>query len=288
MNRTAWLQERRMKLVLRRQSNQSTMPRRRLSHCMSETNPKKRPRKPKHDLSDWLKLHDLSVENCRQLLSLSERYPDISTINTEDEPACKTEMVASQAWCLASDALSAALSPFRNTIEDVLRHTTTDFRVGVRTHQRPLTLHDGGNGYPYVRCGFRGRLADLINVQHEFSHAVQVFASRGKFLPPVLRECCAFVGELTLLDYLRHRHIEIYDDARLVWRSQSARIFCKHQPVLQAALQAPNTPYNYNWNYPIARILSIEICNQLNDRQKWKLFSGEIELNDLLELLDVI
>ena len=82
--------------------------------------------------------------------------------------------------------------------------------------------------------------------------------------------------------------IEIYDDARIVWRSHSARIFGKHQPVLQAALHVPSTPYNYNWNYPIARILSMVICNQLNNRQKWKLFSGETELNELLELLDVI
>lgn len=244
-------------------------------------------RKPKHVMTDWLELHELNVAKCQQILAMGNQLLVTADTNAGKLSELMTELDAAQAWQLSADALSAAFPDARHVIADVGEKTTKDLSDTGDTRQRPLTLNDAGDGYPYVRCGYRGRVSDLINVQHEFSHAVQIVVSKGTFLPPVLRECCAFIGELALLDYLRHEDADLFSDTEHRWQRQNTRISQKHRPVLNTALQNLDTPYNYNWNYPVARILSVQVCKQFTRKQKWRLFQSQINTSELLEMLNI-
>ena len=241
----------------------------------------------KNFLPDWLTLHGLDAEKCHKILALRDESGQHTGTSAASVPQHTTQLSAVEAWQLVSRALTAAFPDDHQTVEEVRVNTKADLRRQTDAGQRPLTLHDAGNGYPYIRCGFGGRVAELIYLQHEFAHAVQLVASKGTFLAPVLRECCAFIGELALLDQLRHEDADLFADAEATWQFQDARIFRRHQSVLEKALGAPDTPYNYNWNYPIARILSAHINKQLDQKQKWQLFSAKIDLSDLLEQLDI-
>lgn len=253
---------------------------------MADESPGK-PKAPRHVIADWLTLHSLSADDCRRILARSDYYHDGSDGNAKSVPVRNTGLDAAAAWRLAADALAAFFPAGRETIERVWRNTGTDFPAEVARGQRPFTLNDGGNGYPYVRCRYRQRVSDLVILQHEFSHAVQIVASRETFMPPVLRECCAFIGELALLDFLKTQPGSMQTDAEAVWRAQTARIFRKHQPALEAALDAPGTGYDYNWNYPVARILAIETSHRLTRDQAWELFSGDVELSRVYDWLEL-
>ena len=244
-------------------------------------------RQPKHFLTDWLNLHGLDPDKCHKILTLRGKSGQQAGADAAIRPAHKTQLSTAEAWQLVSNALLAAFPDCHQTIEDVQSNTKADLRKNPDAKQRPLTLHDGGNGYPYIRCGYDGRVAELIYLQHEFAHAVQLVASQDTFLPPVLRECCAFIGELALLDHLRHKDADLFSHAEATWQFQDARIFRRHQSVLETALGEPGTPYNYNWNYPIARILSAQINDQLTHEQKWQLFCAKTDLNELLEQLAI-
>jgi len=238
-------------------------------------------------MTDWLTLHGLSANSCERLLKLSSNFSHSGVLNRKEIYSLKHTMSAEEAWQLAAEALCAYFPDFRTIIENAKRTTRVDFRPDLKKYPRPFTLNNGGDGYPFISCNYRGLVADKVAIVHEFSHAVQIMASKSRFVTPVVREICAFTGELALQSLLQVTDPAIYRDVRLVWLSDNEKLFQKNLPDLQSALNMPLAHYNYQWNYPIARILTIECQRQLPRSEIWALFEGKTSMEDLRGLLEL-
>jgi hypothetical protein len=147
---------------------------------------------------------------------------------------------------------------------------------------RPFTVP--ADGAPAVVLRYRGRVADLITVAHEFGHAVQISASGG-FVPPVSREVCAFVSELVLLKLLRVEMPDLHGAVRAAWQARNRSYLGRDRTLLALALRDPGSVYHYGWNYPIARVLASECVEQLPAGALWAIFENRIPLSGIVTFL---
>jgi hypothetical protein len=122
-------------------------------------------------------------------------------------------------------------------------------------------------------------------IAHEFAHALQIVASGGKFVPPVAREVCAFVGEAALLLRLRQIDDIRYTGLRQVWRRDDRKYLISDGRDLESALDNPDSAYRYNWNYPIARHLANETCRARDLQRVWRIFQGDLSVRQIFDSL---
>ncbi len=235
----------------------------------------------RHTMEDWLNLHEVSKSECQQILLLGDadfEYVDLK------KPG-KLELSTDEIWQLASKVFLASYTIGHEVILSVEENCKVHFFDGKIEKNRSFTVNEGGNGYPYIQCCHRGNIEDLITAQHEFSHAVQIVASQGRFVAPVLRETCAYLGEHSLLKYLNQTNSQWSSVTHAAWKRNSARTHEKFDRILLEALEEPQTPYDYNWNYPLARVLAKEANEHLPEDLLWGLFRGETSLRQLIDKL---
>ena len=87
----------------------------------------------------------------------------------------------------------------RSIIDDTFENTVKTLVDQRNKPRRALTLDNGPTAFPTIFYSYRGEPSDSLTIAHEFAHALQIRASRGKFVPPIMREVCAFVGEWALI-----------------------------------------------------------------------------------------
>jgi hypothetical protein len=165
----------------------------------------------------------------------------------------------------------------KGLIDAVKTHTDTCFLFTPLRYQQPLTIDEGGSSYPTVICPYSGGADELITMAHEFSHALQIMSSKGRKSPPILREICAFIGELALLEYMKEKDLDQYNILFEAWNSQNAGYFGSNLKDLKIALSVTNSGYNYQWNYPIARVMAIDLFRNEESSKLWNLFQRGIE-----------
>ena len=239
----------------------------------------------KHTLGDWLNLHELTDSECRQLLDLAAVRLQFGEQDESipDRPCAHLE--GDQAWALAAEAMSNCFPAFRPFIDATKTKARVHFFTDARVAKKAFTLDDGGSGYPHVFCRYNGSASDLLVVQHEFGHAVQIMASGGSFLPPIMREVCAFISELSLVVLLCKRDLELGNLIKIEWRRQAAASHKKHGSTLARALGDLANPYTYSWNYPIARLVALESFARLSSEQLWRLFAGKATVRKVVQML---
>ncbi|MCR6501396.1 hypothetical protein MUO32_20380 [Shinella sp. CPCC 101442] len=241
-------------------------------------------RKTSNNLGEWLDLHGLSEPRCCALLRAVEddAMDNLSFSPTANWPG---PLDPNGAW---QRALAAMLDYFPERADSISRAYTGTHKVraaGDIRAPRAMTVADGGDGFPTVYFSFDGGAASQMAIAHEFAHALQFIASGGIFTPPVTREICAFVGEAALLQYLETFSHSEYTAAVLVWR-RDEYVYCHHYAAaLKLALHEPMAKYNYEWNYPIARLLAREAKKNLSPDEVWWLFEGKEDLDGLMTAL---
>ena len=242
----------------------------------------------RHDLSDWLELHTLDAAQCRQIL---QDWPEPRTQpraqKAQSAPASELP-TAAVAWDMARAALRAEFeaagdSGAGDIIDAAHAQTQTLFQPDPQKYPRAFTVNDGGQGVPLVVCNYQGRVADIMTLAHEFGHAVQIIASGGRFVPPVAREVCAFLSERAMLAYLQHQQPEIYGAARQVWQGAAVKNWRKERADLLRLLGDLATPYNYQWNYPLARSV-VSGIDENDPARFWPLFEGDLDPSVLWNL----
>jgi len=236
-------------------------------------------------MRDWLVLHDIDQVFCERLFAIAEKYCDPKVPKRSKIQSSRLEITADQAWQQAADAMCRRFPRSLAIVETVILNVKTDFSPNPATGSRAFTLNDGGNGFPLVSCNFRNSASDCLIIAHEFGHAVQIVASKGQFLTPVMREFCAFIGELALLSYLQNCDQALHHKLLPVWQSDSSKLFDQNLQSLKAALNDLNTPYDYQWNYPISRVLSLESETQLSSEKIWEQFGAKSTPRGLAGLL---
>lgn len=189
------------------------------------------------------------------------------------------------AWLAAADAMRDFLPGQRSIIDSVSENTDRIVAEQAGKAHKALTLDNGPDAYPTIVFSFRGAPSDSLVVAHEFAHALQIRASSGKFVPPLVREVCAFLGERALLSYVARSDAAQYNNLIRTWEDDNKRYFGAQRRHLRAALLQPDSPYKYSWNYPIARYLAIQIHARCAPDWIWGLFEGAMTVRGVLREL---
>ena len=87
-------------------------------------------------------------------------------------------------------------------------------------------------------------------------------------MPPMARECCAFLGEIALIDYFEKRDTKLYQLLKQVWRNNNLKYLSSDVAFLHKAINDHSLKYSYDWNYPIARLYAVALRRQVNNKNK--------------------
>jgi hypothetical protein len=238
----------------------------------------------RHTLSDWLALHELDPIACRRILdtvpqemakSAGNRWPDLERYALDPEDA----------WLRAADAMRAFFPARRSIIDDTFEKTVKILVNQCNKSRRALTLDNGSAAFPTIFYSYSGEPSDSLIISHEFAHALQIRASRGKFVSPIIREICAFLGEWTLLCHAKYSDAIQHRRLSQVWHNDNQKFFGVDKHRLASALLRPEMPYSYSWNYPIARYLTVRISERYSQDQMWELFEGDLSVQEVLRRL---
>jgi len=266
--------------------------------------PRQTSAKRQYRLSDWLALHCLDRSKCKQILQFaeesptgiegaratlpsvkpSEARPDQCSVDQPGAALVPDNLGSSEAWSLAASSLSRRYPSHRSLIERVKENTITEFQPDTSRYPLAFTLKRDSDIYPYVSCSYQGRVADLIAIGHEFGHAVQLVASGGAFVPPVMRELCAYLGELSLLEQLKDEHTSLHSLVSTVREAQIDR-FRRDKILNQSVLDRSNGKYDYRWNYLLAHALSTQSYKSLEPDFQWRCFAGQVSASAVLEAI---
>ena len=239
--------------------------------------------KPKrHNLADWLALHDLDPSLCRQILSAATRQVGSQPADYGKLASEEDALDPDDAWLTVVDAMCAFFPTRRSIIEDTFDKTSKVRSYNSNKTRRALTIDNGDGAYPTVIYTYFGRASDLMVVAHEFAHAVQIASSSGRFVTPIIREVCAFVGEAALLTHSRNIDNDLYLRLCQIWSNDDNKYLMADGEELNAALNNPDSVYRYCWNYPIARYLAIEISRKCTQERMWMLFEGDLSVRQIL------
>ena len=236
-----------------------------------------------YSVDDWLDLHDLRYAQARAILTdikrissmvrkLPKRTSGRATEYLDFNQALYSFVYPSLNDLLGYEADSSLLVP--SEIKFILN------RGG--EHARPLFRWDDG-GEPTIEMSWSGTCEDLICLAHEVTHAVQAKHSEESFMPPVARECCAFIGELALLRFIKRNEVTFHDDASQVWLDESIIYFGDDALDLEHALNSEQASYAYRQNYPIARLYSTLVYPVLSVEQARELFSSGSQAMEILQ-----
>jgi hypothetical protein len=240
----------------------------------------------RHNLSDWLALHELDPPLCRRILGAAASEFGGAAVGRNGPGLGNHRLAPDIAWSRAVDAMCASFPEQRSFIEDTFARMSRELVSDGKSSHRALTLDNGPAAYPTVIYRYLGKPSDALVVAHEFSHALQIRASRGKFVTPIMREVCAFIGEMALLsrsldaDAAQHRRL------LQVWHDDNRKYFESDGDALDRALHDPDTAYRYCWNYPIARYIATRIAEPRPRENLWVIFEGKLSVGQALGELD--
>lgn len=234
-------------------------------------------------MADWLALHQLTPRVARRLV---QAFP-AATEEPQAEASASVRYGPEAVWKACGHVALEKMPAARARIETVLSDVRVNFAPDPARHPRAFTLHDDGAGMPYVSCPWQGCLGDTLAVAHEFGHALQIVASGGQSMPPVLRETCASLSEHWLGGTPDALGPDNSDRLAALVRQNATRRFAREAPVLDAALNDPHTPYGYRWNYPLALSLTFQCQTRLGSGEIWSIFRNKQSIPELVtRLLD--
>lgn len=160
-------------------------------------------------------------------------------------------------------------------------NTVVNTNPDLKKFPDPFTLHDGGNGFPYVSCRYDGGIGSLISLAHEAGHAIQITASGGNLVPPVMRETAAFLSEAVCEALIEAERPDLSKAVARHRTALDARYLGRFAKRLRDSLPLEHAAYAYVWNYPLARLLAQCAPGHLTDSELNALFSGQMKVRDL-------
>lgn len=243
------------------------------------------PQSKQHNLGDWLDLHGLDHQTCLHLL-------DEIALESAKIPAYRTDpdrqsldLDPDGMWAEIISAMCRFLPEHQNLIEETFQRSTKVAVAAKGKSRKALTIDHGPAKYPTIMYNYFGEISDLLVVAHEFGHALQIRASDGEFMSPVMREVCAFISEGALLSSYSKEN-SIGSEALINhWHKSNKRYFGTLAIKLKESLKNNEAIYEYGWNYPIARFLALRISGSFSQDLIWSVFSGAYSVRRVLDQL---
>lgn len=207
-----------------------------------------------HTVQDWLKMHHLTFEKCRYII---QHNPIISQYRFGPNDPEKTGNIS------FSEALNAYVCPaFINyfgdsqLIERVLNNV--DFITLSEPDYRPRVEDNGQNKKMTLKMYWSGTIHDVMMLGHEFAHTLQHSCSNHAFMPPMMREICAFFGEALLVHYANHKQ-RMFKHFYNEWLTQNHEYYDTKKDKFLECLKDEKQVYFYDLNYPMARLLAFKL-----------------------------
>lgn len=223
-------------------------------------------------MDDWCNVHRITPSQCLGWLSVFES-PESS-----DVPTGQTNLSAAEVWQLCTDAVATALPSNEDAIRVSAANAELNTSPDIKKFPAAYTLHDNGKGQPYVSMPYKGSTRDILTLAHEFGHVIQISNTNSPFTPPALREVCAFMSEGWLIDFLGEFDAGLRDRVLGPWKRSVAADFGIRRDAFLAACNSPQAPYDYAWNYTLARRLALAATDAMEPGMKWQLFSGHLDV----------
>lgn len=208
-------------------------------------------------MADWLDLHGLTPKSCRALLQSD--LPQLDQAGSQNDPAPIDLPTTEEARNLCLRALADAFPDNPTALERLETETAINFSPDLKRFPRAFTLHNDGQGRPYISCPWRGQPNDFLTLAHELGHALQLVLSDGRDMPPVTRETCAYLSEAWLVEYLLTISHDTAAPLHALWQRRRHQVLTQGSVALRASLATPTAPYDYNWNYPLAHRFAARI-----------------------------
>lgn len=236
----------------------------------------------RHTMKDWLALHGIDRQDCTVFLAdLARRGPSAESRCANADRIGET-WEEGMMWSLAVAAVTGMLPLHKATIKNTFARSQKIVIPAERKSARAATIDHGSATYPTILYRLRGDASDALMIAHEFGHALQITASGGRFVAPVIRELCAFTAEIALLRYCKAHDPQRYGSLFARWQGDSQRYFGKLATEFAAALSDEDNQYEYRWNYPLARILSLDLANCQSEERVWNVFCGELTVREII------
>jgi hypothetical protein len=238
-------------------------------------------RKTRASMADWLSLHAITAADCAALLPPeSEQFAPTGKTFAE-AAAVPTGYSPDEAWKIVTRSVVSHCSSLSDSIARLSANATVNMLPDLHKYPDPFTLHDGGNGYPYISCHYDEGVGSLMALAHECGHAVQCVESQANFVPPVIREVCAFLSEIACEALLSDCRPELRDPLQDMRTLLDQRYLRRYAKRLRDALHSDQQAYDYVWNYPLARLLARKAAERLTAEEIRALFRGDVPLAQL-------
>jgi len=217
----------------------------------------------KSDFETWASLHGLTKQDIlRCLLNCEKSYCWEGVSSNAD----------SRAFLALSDGLAITkrihgflfgksqveVNEFSNRLQLIVTPSTQSRRSYSR-------IIDKQNRFARFRIILRysDKPADALNLAHEYFHCLQFYESQCTEIPPMFRELAAFMGELLFLKYICSDSASVHAPIINAWRKANRTYVFKYSKSLALAASS-GARYSYDWNYPLARILSVIIIETMS------------------------
>lgn len=220
-------------------------------------------------VADWLDLHcfdDGMIVDCLVSIESGHLHLELDGLSVEPNGS-----VDAMSFSTIQDATVLAVCPALSEELGIELGQLCQLGLSIRwteveKDQPPQTIDNGVDHPPEIRVAWENSTSDLVCLAHEFVHALQLQLSAGSFMPPVARETCAFLGELSLISWARRTDPDLAAILLHVWRKENERYFGDDVALLRSALAVKNARYNYRMNYPLARAAAVVLFRSRADR----------------------
>jgi len=219
-----------------------------------------------HSITDWVSLHDITCDDVQDIL---QAYA-ANALMTEPGhwrfgPQPDAHAPGDQRLCfdgIVRPALAACLDPDDQKGLDKALEQLTFVPLDTTGSDHPFTTYTPEAG-PVIAMTWSDTPADLLCLAHEAGHAAHYILSQTNLMPPILRETCAFLAELVVIDAVGQSDPGQHTALQLAWHEDANQYLDDDLPALAEALKDPATPYHYRMNYPIARLAAVRLFEQV-------------------------
>lgn len=224
----------------------------------------------RHTAAQWRELHQLSNDAISACLKQQRLHAMLPVIRCKYRWPLQGPSL-SEAKKIWAKAASNCLVELNGPIEAVCN--LSEIRpLAESDFSEPHIIDHGSDKAPTVYLDYHNDSQGLMVLAHELGHALQLVATRRScsdaFMPPIARECCAFLSELALIAYSS----QLSGHCLGYWQTSDRVVWETCADKLAVVLQDDQTSYDYDLNYIPARVAAINLF--VGPDPLWSLFTS--------------